>query len=202
MPAAGRGRTRGVAIRSLLVRASSPYRDVLGQTYFRLHPHVRIAHEAPLDAVGAVDVRHGHHVLTPFLVRAMRLPAEGHGQPVVLTVTLDEGSTQRGALMRWSRRIGTTLLATRQFSRNRRLVEERGPGSVEFELRVDEDGSLLYQHAASHFLRVPLPGAVAPRVRARVAGARDGWHVEVTVEWRAHLICAYAGSMQALGPRG
>ena len=189
-------------IRSLLVRASSPYRDVLGQTYYRLHPHVRIAHEAPLDAVGAVDVRHGRHALTPFFVRAMHLPAAGPGQPVLLTVTLDDASAEAGApLMRWSRRIGTTLLATRQFTRNRRLVEVHGPGSVEFELRVDEEGSLLYEHAASRFLRLPLPRALAPRVRARVEGAPEGWHVEVTVEWRTHLICTYAGSMQPLGSR-
>jgi hypothetical protein len=184
------------------VRANSPYRDVLGQTYSRLHPHVRLAHEAPLDAVGAVDVRHGRHALTPFFVRAMQLPAEGHGQPVFLTVTLDDTSPATGVpLMRWSRRIGATLLATRQFSRNHRLVEQMGPGSVEFELRVDEEGSLLYQHAASRFLRLPLPRALAPRIRARVAGATEGWHVEVTVEWRTHLICAYAGSMQPLGSR-
>jgi hypothetical protein len=184
------------------VRASSPYHDVLGQTYSRLHPHVRLAHEAPLDAVGAVDVRHGRHPLTPFFVRAMHLPAEGHGQPVLLTVTLDDAPSATGApLMRWSRRIGATLLATRQFSRNRRLVEAMGPGSVEFELCVDDEGSLLYHHAASRFLRLPLPRALAPRVRARVAAAPQGWHVDVTVEWRTHLICAYAGSMQPLGSR-
>jgi len=189
------------------VHASSPYLDVLGQTYFRLHPHVRIAHEAPLAAVGAVDVTHGRHALTPFFVRAMHLPAEGRGQAVLLTVTLDEPPAPSGALMRWSRRIGTTLLATRQFSRNRRLVETSGPGSVEFELGVDDEGSLLYEHAASHFLRLPVPRAFAPRVRARVAGAPEGWHVEVIVEWRAHLVCTYAGSMRPLpgsedpGPR-
>jgi hypothetical protein len=189
------------------VRASSPYRDVLGQAYLRLHPHVRIAHEAPLAAMGTIDVRHGRHALTPFFVRAMHLPAEGRGQPVLLTVTLDEAAAPTSTLMRWSRRIGTTLLATRQFSCNRRLVETRGAASVEFDLRVDDEGSLLYEHAASRFLRLPLPRALAPRVRARVAGAPEGWHVEVTVEWRAHLVCTYAGSMQPLpgsedpGPR-
>jgi hypothetical protein len=180
----------------MLVRAGSPYRDVLGQDYGRLHPHVRIAHEAPLDATGVMDVRHGRHVLTPFLVRAMHLPAEGLGQRVLLSVTVDDAPAQWGDLLRWSRRIGTTLLTTRQFSRNRRLVEESGPGSVEFELFVDDQGSLVYEHTSSRVFRLPLPRAWSPRVRARVSGAPAGWHVEVTVEWRTHLICAYTGSMQ------
>ena len=181
----------------MLVRAGSPYRDVLGQDYGRLHPHVRIAHEAPLDAAGVMNVRHGRHVLTPFFVRAMHLPAEGPGQPVLLSVTVDDLPPKRGGLLRWSRRIGSTLLATRQFSRNGRLVEESGPGSVEFELFVDDQGSLVYEHTGSRVFRVPLPRALSPRVRARVSGAPAGWDVEVTVEWRTHLICTYAGSMQS-----
>jgi hypothetical protein len=181
----------------MLVRAGSPYRDVLGQAYNRLHPHVRMAHEAPLHAAGVMDVWHGRHVLTPFLVRVMHLPAEGQGQPVLLSVTVDDARGKWGDLFCWSRRIGATLLTTRQFSRNRRLVEESGPGSLEFELFVDEQGSLVYEHAGSCVFRVPLPRALSPRVRARVSGAPAGWHVEVTVEWRTHVICTYTGSMQS-----
>jgi hypothetical protein len=167
----------------------TPYQYLLGDAYHRLHPHVRLAHEAPLAATGAVDVVHGSHPLTPLIVRAMKLPAAGSAQPVLLHVT------SAAAGMIWTRRIGDTVLDTRQFARQGRLVERSGPGTVEFVLRVD-DGALVYAPAGCRLLEVPLPRPPAPRVNARVAPTAEGWRVEVVVEWGGHLVCRYAGAMR------
>ena len=153
-----------------------------------------MAHEAPLMATGAVDVVHGAHPLTPLIVRAMKLPAPG-AQPVMLHVAM--ASASPAATMAWTRRIGSTSLDTRQYARQGRLVERSGPGTVEFVLRVD-DGALLYEQTGCRFLQLPLPRRAAPQVRARVAPTADGWHVQVVVEWRGHLVCRYGGAMRPL----
>ena len=64
-----------------------------------------------------------------------------------------------------------------------------------FSLRA-ADGCLLYEHAALRFLFLRVPPAVAPRVTARVSPDPEGWHVDVRVEWRGHLICSYGGRMR------
>jgi hypothetical protein len=49
----------------------SPYEVILADSYAALHPMVRLAHQAPLHAVGSFDVVHGRHPLTPLLHRAL-----------------------------------------------------------------------------------------------------------------------------------
>ena len=98
--------------------------------------------------------------------------------------------------MSWRRQIGATVLDTRQFSRAGRLVEQSGPGCVEFALRTEDDGSLRYETVACRFLRVRVPRWLSPLVRAQVCPTTTGWRVEVEVEWRGQLICRYGGPMQ------
>jgi hypothetical protein len=174
----------------------SPYRTILGEQYDALHPNVRRAHEAPLVADGTFVVVHGTDWMVPVLIALMKLPASGHDVPVALSVAseLVSGNEQRTRL-HWHRQIGRTPLVTRQHAGGPFLVEESGPARVVFSLRV-EDGCLLYEHARLHFLFVRLPSLLSPRIRARVAPAPAGWHVEVVIEWRGHLICRYAGTMR------
>ena len=176
----------------------TPYQKLLGAAYDRLHPHVRVAHEAPLTAVGVMDVVHGTHPLTSFFVRAMHLPAAGASRPVTLEVTL-ASSASSPCRMTWMRYIGTTRLDTNQFARLDYLVERSGPGAVQFSLHEDE-GALVYEGAGCHFLSIPVPRALAPAVHARVAPTSDGWHVAVTVHWQGQLICTYRGSMRPIQP--
>src|SRR5688572_21557427 len=122
----------------------SPYQDLLGPAYDALAPAVRVAHEAPLAAEGAMDVVHGDHFLAPLLVRMMKLPASGTNLPVALNVTNEPRSADAGTAMVWRRQIGATVLDTRQFARDGRLVEQSGPGTVEFALQADDNGSLHY----------------------------------------------------------
>ena len=170
----------------------APYASILGDAFETLHPNVRRSHEAPLTAEGVFDVVHGTHRAVPFLVKLMKLPAAGTGVPVTLNVAVDEPLA-----VRVDRRIGATRLVTRQRAHGGFLIEENGPGRLAFSLRAD-GGCLLYEHAQLRFLSFRLPAALSPRVRARVSSDPHGWRVEVTVEWRGHLVCRYGGTMRAL----
>jgi hypothetical protein len=46
----------------------SPYQALLGEAFDTLHPNLRRAHEAPLNAQGNFDVVHGTHRVTGILV--------------------------------------------------------------------------------------------------------------------------------------
>ena len=179
----------------------SPYQDLLGPSYDALAPPVRAAHEAPLAAEGAMDVVHGDHFLTPLLIHIMKLPAKGANLPVVLRVTNEPRTNHRvRPTMVWRRQIGTTVLDTRQFARANRLVEQSGPGTIEFALQADTQGSLHYSDVACRFMSLPIPRFLAPRVRAQVSANDHGWHVEVNVQWRGRLVCQYAGAMRRVTP--
>jgi hypothetical protein len=42
---------------------------------------------------------------------------------------------------------------------------------------------------------IRVPGIIAPHVEALVSALPGGWHVDVRVTWRTHLVCRYAGRM-------
>jgi hypothetical protein len=170
--------------------ASSPYQAILGDAFASIHANVRRAHLAPLAAEGTVDVEHGNQWLTPLMIQLMKLPGAGPGQRVRLDVVVV------GAEVEWRRRIGSSVLRTRQNAIGSRLVERSGIGSVAFELAVEE-GALLYRQVSMSVAGVQIPFSMSPRVKARVSPAASGWHVDVIVTWRAHLVCRYAGM---LGP--
>jgi hypothetical protein len=121
----------------------------------------------------------------------MKLPAAGLRQPVRLDVAED------GPDLVWTRRIGRSLLQTRQRANGSRLVERSGRGCVAFDLIV-EDGAVLYQQSSLHVIGLPVPASLSPRVRALVSATTDGWRVVVTVQWRGRMVCRYAGDMRAL----
>jgi hypothetical protein len=150
---------------------------------------VQRAHLAPLVANGSLDVEHGSHPLTPLLIKILKLPAAGHAQVARLEVaSAGEGLT-------WMRQIGSTVLRTVQHASRHRIVERNGLGGVEFELHV-EHGSLEYRQVTMSVAGVQVPAFIRPRVRAWVSAAPEGWHVEVVVTWRHHLVCRYAGDMR------
>ena len=150
---------------------------------------MRRGHGVPLTAEGTLDVRHGAWWLTPLLIRLMTLPAAGRGQPVRLEVTRTGGDVE------WLRRIGSSVLRTRQRAAGSVLLEHSRIGRVAFTLDV-EDGALLYRQVAMRVAGIPVPSFVRPRVRGRVSAAAGGWRVEVTITCRRHLVCAYAGVLR------
>jgi hypothetical protein len=151
-----------------------------------VHANVQRAHLAPLTAEGAVDVEHGSQWLAPLMIRLMKLPGAGRGQHVRLDVVVV------GAEVEWKRRIGSSVLRTRQKAIGSRLLERSGIGCVAFELAV-EDGALVYRQVSMRVAGIQIPSSMSPRVEARVSSAATGWHVEVVVTWRTHLLCRYAG---------
>jgi uncharacterized protein DUF4166 len=169
---------------------------LLGDDYDTLHANVRAGHEAPLVADGVFDVVHGSHLLVPVLVWTMKLPARGTSVPVHLQVVAESATPGARSLgMRWTRRIGRSTLETRQFAQDDYLVEKSGAGSVVFTLRV-AGGPLLYESASTRFMGVRVPSTLSPRIHACVSPDPAGWHVDVTVYWRSHLICRYWGRMR------
>jgi Domain of unknown function (DUF4166) len=164
----------------------SPYQAILGDAFALVHAHVQRAHLAPLAAEGTVDVEHGSHWLAPLLIRLMKLPGAGRGQHVRLDVVV------AGDEVEWRRQIGSSVLRTRQKAIGSRLLERSGIGCVAFELAV-KDGALLYRQVAMSVAGMQIPSSMSPRVQARVSPAATGWHVEVVVTWRTHLLCRYAG---------
>jgi hypothetical protein len=178
-----------VALRAPIGR--SPYEAVLGSAFAALHAHVRRAHLPPLRAEGTMDVEHGPGWLTRPMIWLMKLPDAGPRQQVRLDVGQD------GPELVWMRRIGRSVLRTRQRANGSRLVERSGAGCVSFDLSV-EDGALFYGQSSIHVAGVPLPSSLSPRVGAVVSPTREGWRVVVTVTWRGRLVCRYAGSIRAI----
>jgi hypothetical protein len=150
---------------------------------------VRRGHQPPLAAEGTLDVQHGTAWLTPVMIRLMKLPAAGRGQRVRLDVTAIGGDVE------WTRRIGPSMLRTRQRAVGSRLVEYHGRGCVAFALEI-EDGTLVYRQVSMRVAGIPVPSMVSPRVSARVSPAAGGWRVEVAVTWRGRLVCRYAGALR------
>ena len=127
------------------------------------------------------------------MIWLMKLPASGPRQPVRLDVAED------GSELVWTRRIGQSILRTRQYAtsvRGSRLVERSGLGRVAFDLAV-EDGALLYRQSSIHVAGLLVPSSLSPRVGAVVSATADGWRVVVTVTWRGRLVCRYAGTIRA-----
>jgi hypothetical protein len=169
---------------------------LLGDVYDTLHPSVRAAHEAPLVAEGVFDVVHGSHLLVPVLVWIMKLPARGTSVPVHLQVVYESATRGvRSPDMRWTRRIGRSRLETRQYAEDDSLVEKSGAGCVVFVLHA-ADGSLNYERLSTRFMGLRVPSPFSPRIHACVSPDPAGWHVDVTVHWRNHLVCRYWGRMR------
>jgi hypothetical protein len=137
-----------------------------------------------------MNVTHGTHWLTPLLVALMTLPAAGSAQPVRLEVRATDAEVV------WMRRIGRTVLRTRQRAVGSRIVEHHGAGDVTFDLAI-ENGSLLYRQVSMSVGGVVIPAWMRPAVQARVSPAAPGWEVEVVVTWRHRLVCRYSGRIES-----
>jgi len=175
---------------ALPTRSGSPYEAVLGEAFASLHAHVRRAHLPPLRAEGVLDVDHGSGWWSPPMIWLMNLPAAGPGQAVQLNVAQD------GSELLWTRRIGKSILRTRQRAIGSRLVERSGLGRISFDLAVEDD-ALVYRQSSIHVAGLRVPSSLSPRVGAVVSATAEGWQVVVTVEWRRRIVCRYAGTLHA-----
>jgi hypothetical protein len=165
------------------------YESILGDRFSALDVSVRRAHLAPLTALGTLDVEYGSHWIVPLVAALLRLPAAGQRLPTRLTVV------ESGGGLAWTRRIGSSVVRTRERAIGSRLVEQVGLGEIAFELDV-EGGALVYRQVGACIGGIALPRAASPDVRAQVSSAPSGWRVEVEIKWRRHLVCRYGGVME------
>jgi hypothetical protein len=135
-------------------------------------------------------VEHGQGWFTRPMIWLMKLPAAGLRQPVRLDLNED------GPELVWRRRIGESILQTRQRAYGSRLVERSGLGRVSFDLAV-EGGALVYQQSSIHVAGLLLPSSLSPHVGAVVSPTTEGWSIAVTVKWRGRIVCRYVGTIRA-----
>ena len=161
------------------------YRDLLGEAFDGLHPHLRRAHEAPLTAGGPADVEPAIGFVCNGLARAMRLPRPGKQQDVKVVVT-EIANGQK-----WDRTFGGQRVVTRQSVQGGHMVERRGAGTIRFRVTVKED-SIVYESVGAALFGISLPKMVAPRAHGVVTPTEHGWSVDVTIESPVFgLLCAY-----------
>jgi hypothetical protein len=176
------------------------YGRLLGESWRRVDEPVRRLHERAGGACGEglFTVRRGGKAPARALAWLMRLPAEGEGVRVRLSVKVLEGG---GEL--WHRTFGDRSFDTLQREGAAHvLVETAGPLELLFELR-EEGGALVFRQTGAALrlgrLRVPLPRALAPRVEARESGTADGRGVLVSVGASAPLagpLLSYEGRLE------
>ena len=118
----------------------------------------------PGDFVGG-RIEHGRHRLARVLARLLRLPLPSAAATTRLTVTARAGGEQ------WQRTFDGRHLDSRQYESNgSELAERFGLLELRFRLAPSGGGLIYIQREAAILVgsvRVPIPGAWAPRVAAR-----------------------------------
>jgi len=144
------------------------YARLVGAAWGQLAEPVRRLHPAgsAVRGAGLFDVTRGGSLAARLLASLMRLPAEGRGVPVVLTVGPEGAGGER-----WHRDFDGKTFVTHQREHPPGLLADRA-GAVEMYFRMEAEGeALIYRQAGVRLrlgrLRVPVPRALAPRIEAR-----------------------------------
>jgi hypothetical protein len=167
------------------------YRELLGEAFESLHPHVRRAHEAPLDAEGIAGVRSANNWVGALIARAMTFPRPGQGVCVELRVRETADGTS------WERRFGGDSVRTVQRLNDGHMVEHRGFGQLWFAVTIVE-GEVHYETVRASLFGLVLPRSLTPRATGRVIATEDGWQTQIEVSAPlVGLLCAYSVKMQA-----
>jgi hypothetical protein len=144
-----------------------------------------------------VDVGRGSAPAARLAGWLLHLPPAGAGQPA--RVRVDRHRAGAVTRERWARSFGTVTLVTRQTRTGDRVAERAGPVELRMRCRVTANGAWYSPDGAALVLgrlRVPLPGPLAPRARARAWTSGDA-AFSVAVSVRVPLLGAllsYRGS--------
>ena len=168
------GLVRNVAV----TRSHSPTAVALGDDWNRLPPIVRQLHE-PCGAIGSFHIERGAGLIAAVLAWLSGLPRPGMDVPTRLEVR--PGLTA----FTWIRHFGEDVLVTYQRALGPGAIAER-LGTIECVFLPTAHGEgLEYQQTGASVcvgaLRVPLPGFLAPRVKARTQAVGDMMEVDVVV---------------------
>jgi hypothetical protein len=156
------------------------YRRMLGATWDRLPPPIRIMHDvsAVLTAAGVARIERGTGLLAALVARLMRFPPAGRDIPLTVTFHVRDGEEH------WRRAFGNAVFASVQArgrGRYERLLCERfGPLTVGMALVVEGDRLRLVLRRWS-VLGLPLPRSWAPQgdVHESAEDGRFNFHVEI-----------------------
>lgn len=155
------------------------YPRLLGESWHSLAEEVRSAHTVGTIKCGRLTVAHGGSFIARMLNRFSPLPRNSGSTEV----TLDIQPHRDGE--RWKRCFGPDEFTTFQRASAGHLVERFGHWDLCFSLSV-ADAALVYDQRAAYFilgrLRIPIPRAFAPCVRARESAHGSGQvHVHVVI---------------------
>ena len=174
------------------------YRRLLGAAWDELDEAVQRAHaETPiLRGIGTMRVQHRRWPGFGLILRALGAPAAGEALPSRVVVR------RQGHGERWERAFGGSRLVSVQRAAPPGVLVERFSGlELCFQLRV-VGGRLEYRQVGVAlrlgWVRVPLPGWIAPLVAAREAGdGPDRTRVRVAVSGPGGgLLFSYEGAMR------
>ena len=172
------------------------YRNLLGDSWDRLAPGVRVGLTSPLRAEGVMVVGRAQGLFSALFGALIPLPKSGPSVHCLLDV-LDHQD-----YVLWKRRFGSMTFTTRQWVRNGLLIESAG--LFRLVLRVREvDGAVEIDQVGLRLLGIPVPRAISPTVRALISGqTNSSWRVAVTI---GHVwfgdVCRYRGIMEGTSPR-
>jgi hypothetical protein len=152
------------------------YRRILGDRFDRLPAVLRRFHDSNDGgrARGKVKVTRPAGRLHHLLGLLLRLPRAGCDVPLDLQVTVD------GERERWIRQFGDSRMETTQWNDHGLLIEAAGSARFAFKLVV-EDTSMHFQCVRVWLFSVPLPGFIAPVLKADVCTTNANWSVDVQV---------------------
>lgn len=161
----------------------------MGPDYDNLHPHLKVAHEAPLSATGKVVVEGAERAIAKVIARMLNLPRAG-GQ-VALEVQVTHSSDGQV----WSRKFGHQQFSTQQSVRNGLMREVNGPGCIEIEMSR-EGQDLVYQSQCARWAGLKLPRYISPQIIARVTPTEQGWTAKVEISMPlAGRLCTYTAEI-------
>lgn len=151
------------------------YRRVMGPAFDALPEAVRALHSVCRDggASGEARVERGTGLLTRAIGGLMRFPPAGSYQ-------LDVAFAERHGIETWTRRFGRHAFTSRLRQQGTRLVERFGPLRFHFDLPSDAAGLTMVLRRWT-CLGVPLPRALAPRIRAREWQDGDRFRFDVAI---------------------
>lgn len=169
------------------------YERILRDRFPLLHPTLRsfLATKLGGSAEGPFTVTRAPGIFRRMAARFLGLPPAGEYEVRLVVMPRAKGE-------RWIRHIGRYTLATNQAEHQGLMVETSGPGSIGFELVVDQ-GGLLFRPRRAWFLGLPLPLWLSPSIEAENwPDGLDGWRV--VVRFRIPLLGAigqYEGTIKA-----
>lgn len=187
----------GLALRHETFERELPpplYARVAGGRFAELPPAVREMHMVHGDsgAEGEATVERGGGLLPRLFAAVMGMPPPGRW-PVHVRFA------ERGGAERWTRDFGGHLFSSQLGASGSLLVERFGLIAFGFDLPCGREGLEMRLRRWS-LCGIPLPRALAPRIRA-IESDRDGlfgFDVEVSLPWGPRIV-RYVGTLERLG---